>query len=379
MKFKKTLTLLAAVFTVAFYLFWPGFTPNLSTPPSLYIQHTESYGSDIGQGNVIGIEPYMEPLDYATPARFETKIDGYLKEAQNQGWIKEDTIILLPEHLGTWLAASNSGTRIYSACSTSSALRPLIAQNLPQFLKNLYIFDEADNVSAAFIRTQTAQTAQALNTVFSNLARKYSVTIVAGSSALMTPGVYPNALTYGHGPIFNTSFVFGPDGKAQVDAIRKVHPIPKEAGFTTPSSAAFLPTFNVGSYKMGTLICADSWFDDTVSYMAKEGVNLLLVPGYLEGTEWNSPWQGYSTGDHDTDSSWRQDIGKITEGDAWIKYALPAKARKYGINWGMTVFLKGELWEQKGYGHAIIIENGTPHIGKSGSEGAAIYNLWLGE
>ncbi|UTW57373.1 hypothetical protein KFE96_10950 [Kordiimonas sp. SCSIO 12603] len=377
MKFKKTLTVLAAVFAVAFYLFWPGFTPDLGTQSELYLQHTESFGTNTQKGNVVGIEPFMVPLDYATPARFEAKIGGYIKEAQGKGWINEGTIILLPEHIGTWLAATNSGTRVYNASSTFAAMRPLIFQNLLQFLKNLYIFDNTDNVSAAFLRTQTKQTARAINTVFSNLSKKYGVTIVAGSSALMTPGVYPNALTYGHGPIFNTGFVFGPDGKAQVDAIRKVYPIPSETGFTTASSSKFLPTFKRDSIDFGVLICADSWFEDTNAFMASQGVHLLLVPAYLEGIQWDAPWQGYTAGEHEEYASWHSDVGQITEGEAWIKYAFPAKAAKYGIKWGMTVFLKGKLWEQQGNGHALIIENGTLHIGKTGSEGAAIYNLWL--
>ncbi len=379
MKYKKTLLFLAVTTVAAFYLVWPGFTPKLPPAPNLHILHTESYGKNSGYGNVVGIEPYMEQLDYATPASFKAKLDGYFSEAVKNGWFADETIVLLPEHIGTWLAYSNSGSRVYEANSASAAALPIVFSNLFQYLKNIFIFDEKDNISAAFIRTQTQKTAAIINDIFGELASKYNVTIVAGSTALMTPGVYPNRLSYGHGPIFNTSFVFGPDGKAQNDAIRKVFPILSEAGFTQASSAEYLPTFKTNHHKFGVMICADSWFNGPSSYLKKEGVDLLLVPSFLSNADWNSPWHGYTAGTHSKNAAWKQDVNQITEGEAWIKYALPAQMKKHDIKWGMNVFLKGRLWGEHGDGHALIIENGTLHIGKTGSEGAAIYNLWLAE
>jgi len=376
-KHPKKLIALAALLGAAFYLFWPGMAPNLSAPPQLLLQHTASYGTDSANGNVVGIEPYMVPLDYATPARFQEKLSGYFDAAQKNGWFKENTIVLLPEHLGTWLLAANQKSRVYNANTTTEAMLPIITGNLPEFLKNYLIFDDADMSSASIMRTQTRQTADAVLTVYNALAKKYAITLVAGSQALMTPGIYPDSLSYGHGPIFNSSFVFSPDGSPQIDAIRKVHPIPSEAGFTQASDAEFLPVFNVGDRKLGVLICADSWFDDTTQSLANQGADLLLVPSFLEGTKWSAPWGGYLNDTPSSSLDWQQDVGAISEGEAWVKHALPARARKHGILWGMNVFLKGNLWGLKGYGRAIILENGTTHVGTSDHTGAAIYNLWL--
>ncbi|WP_417448868.1 nitrilase-related carbon-nitrogen hydrolase [Kordiimonas sp.] len=375
-KHKKKLIFLAVTAVAAFYLFWPGFEPDLGDAPALFLDHSASYGTDTGAGNVVGIEPYMEPQDYATPERFEQKLGGYLDIARDKGWLGEGTIVLLPEHIGTWLMATGQKSRVYNAATTSGAMLPIISHNLLQFLKNFFIFDEEDAATAALIRTRTRASADAQLRVFANLARQYGVTLVAGSSTLMTPGVYADSLSYGHGPIFNAGFVFGPDGKPQNDAIRKVHPIPAEAGFTTASKAEFLPVFNAGAQTFGVLICADSWFDDTSGFLAAEGVEVLLVPGFLTGTSWNAPWRGY-IGDAPPQAAWQADVGKITEGDAWMKYALPAKAKDYGIRFGMTVFLKGNLWGKAGAGHALIIEDGTLHVGKAGDNNAALYNLWL--
>lgn len=373
---KKKFIALAALVVVGVYLFWPGLTPDLTAPPTLNLKVTASYGTDTGNGNVLGIEPYMEPLDYAMPDRFQAKLDGYLAEAAQRGWLKSGTIVLLPEHIGTWLMATNQGSRVYGAGTTSDAMLPIITHNLPRFLKNLFIFDDPDNTSAALIRARTRASADAQFKVYSALSQKYGITLVAGSSAIMTPGIYPDSLSYGHGPIYNAGFVFGPDGRALEDAIRKVHPIPSETGFTTASKAEFLPTFSVGGRKIGVMICADSWFNDTTGYLADEGAELLLVPSFLTDTTWQTSWQGYLN-DSPSEDGWKEDIDRITEGDAWIKYALPAKAESHGIRWGMNVFLKGNLWDLKGAGRALIIEDGTLHVGEGADDSAALYNLWL--
>jgi len=373
---KKKLTFMAALFGAAIYFFWPGFAPDLTAPPKLYLSHTETFGTNTGRGNVVGIEPYMEPLDYATLERFQEKLTGYFDAALGKGWLNSDTIVLLPEHIGTWLLTVDQGSRIYGASNTEQAMRLIIAASLPEFLKNYYIFDDIALAQASLIRTRTRATANAVQQVFSNLAKQYGVTIVAGSQALMTPGIYPDSLSYGHGPIFNSSFVFGPDGNTRIDAVRKVHPIPSETGFTQASLSEFLPVFKTAHKSFAVLICADSWFDDTNAAVADQGANLLLVPAFLEGTAWDTPWQGY-LGDSPASNIWQADINKISEGEAWVKYALPAQAKKQGIGWGMTVFLKGNLWELEASGHAIILENGITHVGKAQEDEAALYNLWL--
>jgi hypothetical protein len=64
-------------------------------------------------------------------------------------------------------------------------------------------------------------------------------------------------------------------------------------------------------------------------------------------------------------------------GEAWTRYALPARAKAHGVNWGMAVFLKGTLWGKRGDGRALVLEDGTLHIGTGDANGAALYNLWL--
>ncbi|WP_417457030.1 hypothetical protein [Kordiimonas sp.] len=369
---KKKLITLAVIIITATYLFWPGLKPDHNGPLHLHLSHAASFGEDAGKGNVVGIEPVIEPLDYATPERFKAKIAGYLNEAQEKGWLNANTIVLLPEHLATWLVATDMGARVYSADGSALPLMRILASEPVEALKSLFIFDDADPWAAALFRARADILSENIDHVFGGLAKEYGVTLIAGSAALMTAGIYDEGLSYGHGPIFNASFVFGPDGLPIEDAVRKSHPIPSEQGFIKSFPAKTQPVFTSDDLEYAVLICADSWFDD----MYPPAAELILVPAFLTGATWDTPWAGY-VGDEPAGDDWRADIGNITEGEAWVRYSLPAKAKAHGVANGMTVFLKGSLWGVRGDGRALILQDGTLHIGEAGPSEAAIYNLWL--
>jgi len=55
-------------------------------------------------GNLLGIEPELVALDYGNPERLRLKLAAYLANARRLGLIGVQTIVVLPEHLGTPLA-----------------------------------------------------------------------------------------------------------------------------------------------------------------------------------------------------------------------------------------------------------------------------------
>lgn len=349
MRFKKILITAAALAAAALYVWWPGFEPDLSEPVKLHLIAAQSFGADAGQGNIVGIEPVMEPLDYATPDRFRAKLAGYLGAAKERGWLTPKTIVLLPEHIGTGLLFVDAKSRSYSKEGVTVAALPLIAANLPSFIKNMVIFDEHDSATAAFIRTRNRVAADAQLAVYSSLADDYSVTIVAGSSAIMTPGAFPDSLSYGHGPVFNASFVFGADGKPIIDATRKLTLSEQETGALTPGQARFLFPYEVAGRKAGILIGRDASSEEAMKALTDKGADLILVPSF-------------SSFDNDGQSQ---------------QSPTPAMLRKNGIRWGMKVNLKGALWGYGGRGQAWVLDDGTARIPEDAGDGAAIYSLWL--
>ncbi|WP_262695249.1 carbon-nitrogen hydrolase family protein [Kordiimonas aquimaris] len=288
---KKTITI-AALLGAVTYLYWPGFSVKLPEAPNNTVTFENHGNSDSASINVVSIAPVMQPEDYATGRHFKAKLNDYFDAAKEKGWFNDNTIVVLPAHIGTPLLATGHKSRVYSAASIKSAMIPLLAYNLPAFLKNYYVFDAEDPLIAATIRAQTKNAADTYQIAFSAIAQNYGVTIVAGSMLMMTPGIYPDGITYGHGPIFHASFVFGPDGKPQGDAIRQATPNAAEQHVAKKSLAEFIPTFSLNGIKYAVVIGSDTLDESVNTYLKSQNIDLLLSPQFhIAGdTAVNSPF-----------------------------------------------------------------------------------------
>lgn len=60
-------------------------------------------GRDRGAGNVVGFQLAVGVEDYASETRFATLLGGAFDAARRAGWLRDDTIAVLPEHVGSWL------------------------------------------------------------------------------------------------------------------------------------------------------------------------------------------------------------------------------------------------------------------------------------
>ncbi len=339
----KKKIVLAAVLVAALYFFWPGFSVQKAVPRYAEILVEEFGIQETATLNVIGVEPHLETTDFASAVHLEIKLSSYLEVARENDLLRPDTLVLFPAHIGTGLLAAGQKSRTYNAGSISNALTPIISYNLAQFSKNYYIFDAVNKRAAAAIRAQSQTAAMTLDTVFSALARKYKVTIVAGSGLLMTPGIYPGGLTYGHGPIFHTSFVYTPDGKPLVDAVRQIEPSAAELTVAEPSLAEFLPIFTAGDTNYGIAIGADADRDDVEDHYMAEGVTLLLSPQFYQ----------------------RDDL---------VEYPFGPTPR---YKWGMAVSMKGEGWGLSAQGRTALIVDGEPISVQNDDMVGRIYNLWV--
>jgi len=342
-KHPKKILALAAISVAALYLFWPG-----STIKSPFPRYTdvlvESFGTEeTAELNVIGIEAHLETEDFASAVHLEIKLSSYLEVAREQDLLRANTLVLFPGHIGSGLLAVNQKSRVYNAGSIGSALTPIVSHDIFAVAKNYFIFEAPDKILASTVRAKSKAAADTLFAVFSALAKKYKVTIVSGSGLLMTPGIYPDGLTYGHGPIFHTSFVFSPDGKPLVDAVRQVEPTPMELTVTEPSLAEFLPVFTSGETNYSVLIGADASRSDAADPLMAEKVSLILSPQF-----------------HERDDP--------------LTFAFGPNPR---FKWGMAVSMSGTGWGIEAQGRAALIVNGEPISVQNDDQIARIYNLWV--
>lgn len=343
----------------------------------LNLKEVKSFGTDEGVGNLLGVQAWMEPCDYASMGAFKGKLQALLEEANGQDWLGPKTIAVFPEHIGTWTCAIDAPGNTFKAETTSAALRPIAMANLGSFAGNFLRVRAKDRSTASLFTTRAHVMAEAYQSAFSALARDYGITIVAGSIYLPNPTVEHGKLSPQKGPIYNVSALFHRDGRIDPHLTKKLYPIADELAFCACADLEDLHAYDTPAGKLGTLICADSWFPETYKALHGKGAELLAVPSHLfPNGVWQDKWKGYSghTAPADVDQSY---AGKITEGEAWLKHALASRGPEAGFRYGINVFLRGPFWELGADGRTVMI---TPEGRKQGGyvHGSALHNLWLG-
>src|SRR5512133_2042467 len=202
-----------------------------------------SQGEDTGRGNLLGIQPFMHAADYSCEDAFYARLDGYFAHAAQKGWIGECTLVALPEYLGTWLALAGESSAAFRAPTIRQAMLPVVLRRLGPFLTSLPRAREKNRVNASLFRLKAGRMAQIYQSVFSRLAQRYHVTIAAGSILLPNPQVVDGQVTAGEGPLYNTSFLFHPDGRADPHFARKIYPTADEHDFVSAAPLEDLPVF----------------------------------------------------------------------------------------------------------------------------------------
>jgi len=381
MKTAKKISIVLA--TIAFlcitiYFLWANIGIGSTVPQTFRLDVTEAYGDSSSKGNLVGVQAFMEPIDYASEENFSKKIRFYLEEGRKKNWlISNKTIIVFPEYIGTWLVTLNEKENIYNTPKIESGLQTMVLRNAGKFLKT-YLSAPAevkDKVKYSVFAMKAPAIAKVYQQVFSALAKEYQVTIVAGSVLLPEPSVKNGVLKTEKGQLYNTSVVFEPNGQINPSLIKKAFPTADELGFICPIKPKEIPVFETSVGRMGVLICADAWFSDAYKVLKNKGVDFVITPSYSNGVGyWQKPWSGYSGAETPEDA--KVDVGNISLGEAWVKYAMGTRAKQEaGVNKGINVFLQGNLWDLGADGSTIVLSDSaraTPYIGKS-----AIINLWL--
>ena len=342
----------------------------------LHLAEIVELGSNAGRGNLLGVQPYLVANDYASEELFYARLDSYLQAAGQKGWLGDRTIVVWPEQIGTWLIAAGESQAVFRARTLHAALQPLILRHVIPFAARLVSAREKDWVIASLFRMKAGQMAGLYQAAFSRQARRYAVTVVAGSIFLPSPQVKQGKIVAGRGPIFNTSAVFRPDGLAHGELARKSFIVSTEQPFAIAAPIIELPVFDTPAGRLGVAICADSWYPQIYDRLQAAGAEFIAVPSLVTGPGiWEQPWRGYDGGDTPQDVN-PEDVGRISEGQAWLKYALAGRMGRSGARCGVNVFLRGKLWD-------LGTDNGNS-VGVRGDEivevkreGGALINIWL--
>lgn len=348
---------------VFFWLLWIRAGRERSdATPDMALDHSEEIKlTDYCESNVVAIQPYMYTQDYITGKAFYDKMDAYFAQAKHLGYFSENTVVLLPEYLGTWLVTRGEKNSVAEAESIEGAMFIMVMSRPRKFFINLFKgdADEGDPFTGAIFRMKAESMAKTYAETFTSLAKKYGVGISAGSIVLPGPFVEDNEIKVKpEQALYNSSFVFHANGEIDTKVVKKSYPINAELPFISSYPIEELPSFNLPIGKTAILICADSWYPDSYQRIRAMNVEVILVNSYLTGDgTMQRDWYGYD-GANEPDDYDYNDIYNITEQEAWIKYALPGRIQKSRARVGVNVFLRGQLWNMGSDGQPFFIGNG---------------------
>ena len=381
---KKLLYLLVPLLLLcAGYFFWSENDRVINTEnifPRYVIGNVEQFGKNNGKGNIIALSPYLHTTDFSSQTAFYNMLHYYFSFAQRKKLLNDSTIIVLPEYIGTWLVTANEKRSMYADTSLEEGMQTVIVSNLFKFGTSYLISKSEDKTKEAIFKMKADKMLDIYQTTFSKLAKVFKVTIVAGSIVLPAPAVKDGKIEIDKsGKLYNISAVFDESGKVLAPLTKKIYPIAEEKTFTCCADKnTEIPVYKTATGNLAVLICADAWYPQNYNSLKNKNINILAVPSFVSGNDsWIKRWKGYNGAATPTDVD-KTDIGKITEYEAWKKYAMLGRIQSTRIQIGVNVFLRGELWNMGTDGHTFLWNNNTAFEPKEPEDKTgSLINVWL--
>ena len=356
------------------YFTWAYFGRGVNHPYSYGTISKQELNRFQGGPNVVAVQARMTTWDYAGAESFQSKLEYYLQAAKDEGWLRDKTIVVFPEHIGTWLVASGEKEFVYASKTIEEASQKVILTNLLPYAQIYFQSNEKDKERASLFKMKSNSMLRAYQYTFSKLAREYNVTIIAGSIILPEPKVEDGIISLSPGSLKNVTAVFHPDGRAHEQLYFKQALDLQEEGFISSSVAS--STLETNGFRFGILTCTDSWRSEMYSELQNDNVSMVVVPACAIGNErWSSIWDS-ETGPG-TDNVAPGDSDEMTYEDAWHKLSI-AQAPEFGIRYAVAVLLRGQLWDLDSQGGTFAVINNRMIIPNDISDQqGAIFNIWL--
>lgn len=375
----NTFIVLLLIVLIVSYALWTGQRPASLYLSDLRIQLAVNEGQPGDRGNLLGIQTELVPGDYQNREQLHRKLAAYLQQARDLGLLNSRTIVVLPEHIGTWLFASGEKDQLYQATSLKEAMIWLSVSNPLQFLHALVDAEGKHRLNDARLRMKAQRMAEDYQALFGGLAKEFGVTLVAGSIVLPDAHVENDQLRIGSGPLYNNTLVFAADGQPIGQPQRQLYPTLTERNTIEADPSAKLNIIETPAGRLAVLIGSDSWYPQNYTRLNDSGAELIAVPAFVAGNgRWFAPWRGYKS----TRATSATGItANLTEAEAWHRLTLSGQPPASKARAGISVFMRGQFWDQGSSGHSFINRQTPAGIEQVSADkpgrGARLINLWL--
>ena len=374
-KFLYLLFTLASIAALITYALWTTDRPTGHYLSDLRINLAVDQGTPANRGNLLGIQPELFPTDYQSPERLHRKLAAYLQTARDQGFLNAKTVVVLPEHIGTWLMVGGEKDELYQATTLKEAMNWLAISNPLAFIQALVSAQGDNRLDDAYLRMKAERMAHDYQALFGGLAKEFGITLVAGSIVLPEPSVSEGELKIGRGALYNSSLVFGSDGRPIGQPQRQRHPVFEQRDVLEGDHPTAPQVIDTPAGRLGVLIGSDSWYPLHYRQLNDQGAQLIAVPAFIIGRDtWDKPWGGYKGLSTPSEVSLKP--GEVSEGQAWHRLTLTGQLPISQARGGVSVFLRGQFWDSGSAGQSFISHNGQ-HFPDGEARGARLLNLWL--
>lgn len=349
--------------------------PNLDDAPT---GDAFELGEDDGIGNVVAIQAWMDPSAYASETNFDGRLREFMEGAQARGWLNDKTIVVLPEHIATWLIVVNEANSVYTADTAEQALKRMVPGNLARFLELQQDAPAEDPYQYALFALKAEEIADIWLRVAQGIAMDYKVTLVAGSAWLPGPVLVDNRISVREGePMRNVSFTVDRHGQILGDLVLKAFPSSGEQDLVEPGATADIGTTPTAVGEVAVLLDEDAWYPDAWAKVKGKKPVVAINPYWINPVgAWHDLWGGYSGYDAPRGVS-REDEMEMIYADAVLEYGMPARQFSEGVvREGVMVPLRGELWDLGTDGPIVGVYRKEATVGPL-VNAPVLLNLWL--
>ncbi len=274
---------------------------------------------------------------------FRQKIFELTEEAV-AGLPANPTLIAFPELIGfpLLLTLENTAKTLENTAKTlAETIKKALTGSWQEILKGAW---QHKYLGLSLMYLPSALPAyRAYTAAFSDAAKTFGVTIVAGSSLLPYISYEPSLGLHIADPrVYNTALTFGPNGRllGQTHKVHLTKGLESRMGITR-GRLQDLQVLHTPVGMVGIAICLDAFHDSVIGYLDGLGAELIVQPS-ANNALWSRPWPKDKT---------------LTEGEAWFRYGFQnTLLGTHHVRYGVNPMLVGDMWELRFEGVSSIVE-----------------------
>lgn len=270
---RLVLVVLLSLAALLLYLQWTRDRASGPLLSDLRLLPITSEGEPGAGPNLLGVETRLMPADYQSHERLHLKFATYLEQARQAGMLGPQTIVVLPEHVGTGLFALGEKAEVQQARTLRDAMQLMAMSNPFRYLGALLANEGDDRRTDAVLRMKASQMAEAYQEIFGQLAAEFGVTLVAGSVVLPEPRLEDRTLKVGDGPLRQVSLVFDASGQP-LDGLWQKHSVSRyERRYSDASEQARPAPVETPAGRLQVALGCDAYAG------VDERTDILAIPG----------------------------------------------------------------------------------------------------